>query len=66
MELNKNDANLLAREGVFIFISKRLGEIDSEIGNKMLVALLVAIRMAQKNNGVAYEVFTELLHNPCR
>jgi hypothetical protein len=39
MELSKNDANLLTREGVFIFISKKLGEIDSEIGNEILVAL---------------------------
>jgi hypothetical protein len=39
MELSKNDANLLTRKGVFIFISKKLCEIDSEIGNEMLVAL---------------------------
>jgi hypothetical protein len=39
MELSKNYANLLAREGVFIFIFKKLGKNDSEIGNEMLVAL---------------------------
>jgi hypothetical protein len=39
MELSKNDANLLTREGVFILFSKKLGDIDSEIGNEMLVAL---------------------------
>jgi hypothetical protein len=39
MELSKNDANLLSREGEFIFIFKKLGEIDSEIGNGSLVAL---------------------------
>jgi hypothetical protein len=33
VELSKNDANLLTRESVFIFVSKKLGEIDSEIGN---------------------------------
>jgi hypothetical protein len=43
MELSKNDANLLTREGVFIFISKKLGEIDSEIGNEILVALRRAV-----------------------
>jgi hypothetical protein len=39
VEFSKNDANLLTREVVFIFISKKLVEIDSEIGNEMLVAL---------------------------
>jgi hypothetical protein len=31
MELSKNVANLLSRKVVFIFISKKLGEIESEI-----------------------------------
>jgi hypothetical protein len=48
MELSKNDANLLTREGVFIFISKKFGEIDSEIGNEILVAL--RRRMSERRN----------------
>jgi DNA replicative helicase MCM subunit Mcm2 (Cdc46/Mcm family) len=39
MEQSKNDANLLSREDVLIFIFKKLDEIDSEIGNEILVAL---------------------------
>jgi hypothetical protein len=38
-ERNDNCSPTITREGVFIFISKKLGEIDSEIGNEMLVAL---------------------------
>jgi hypothetical protein len=37
MELIKNDVNLLTRQGMFIYISKKLGEINPEIGNEMLV-----------------------------
>jgi hypothetical protein len=58
MQLSKNDANLLTREGVFIFISKKLGEIDSEIENEMLVAL--RRRISEQRHGVANEVFIEL------
>jgi hypothetical protein len=64
MELSKNDANLLTTEGVFIFISKKLGKIDFEIGNEMLVA---SRRRAVNQNGgatkicVAHKVFTEFL-----
>jgi hypothetical protein len=39
MELSKHDANLLTREGVLIFMFKKLGGIDSKIGNEMLVTL---------------------------
>jgi hypothetical protein len=53
MELSKIDANLLTREGVFIFISKKLGEIDPEIENEMRY-----IRTAQQRYGVVYEIFT--------
>jgi hypothetical protein len=48
MELSKNDANLLTREGVFIFVSKKLGEIDSEIENEILVAL--RRRISERHN----------------
>jgi chitinase len=51
-------------------ISKKLGEIDSEIGNEMLVALRPEtpyIRTEQQRYGVTHdEVFTELLHIPGR
>jgi hypothetical protein len=67
MELSRNDANLLTREGVFIFISKKLGEIFFEIENEMLVALRrrISERSNKDNYGVAHEVFTEFLHIPC-
>jgi hypothetical protein len=39
MELSKYNTILLTREGLLIFMLKKLGEIDSEIGNEMLVAL---------------------------
>jgi hypothetical protein len=56
-ELSKNDANLLTST---FPCSKKLGEMDSEIGNEMLVA----IRTPQQRYVVAHEVFTELLHIP--
>jgi chitinase len=51
-------------------ISKKLGEIDSEIGNEMLIAVRPEtpyIRTEQQRYGVTHdEVFTELLHIPGR
>jgi hypothetical protein len=46
---------------------KKLSEIDSEIGNEMLVALRRPpyIRRAQQRYGIAHEVFSELLYSPC-
>jgi hypothetical protein len=52
-ELSKNDANLFTTEGVFIFISKELGEIDPEIGNKMLVVLRRRISERRNNDMVS-------------
>jgi hypothetical protein len=39
MKQSKNYANLLIREGLFVFIFKKIDEIDYKIGNEMLVAL---------------------------
>jgi hypothetical protein len=41
-----------------MFIFKKLGETNSELGNEMLVAL--------RRYVVAHEVLTELLHTPYR
>jgi hypothetical protein len=59
LELSKNNANLLTREGVFIFISKKLGEIDSEIGNEMLVALRRRISERRNKNMVSLIRFSQ-------
>jgi hypothetical protein len=58
-ELSKYDANLLTREGVFFFISKKLGEIDSEIGNKMLVVLRRHISKRRKKDMVSLMRFLQ-------
>jgi hypothetical protein len=66
MDLSKNDANLLSSEGVLILIFKKLGDIDSEFGNEMLVALRRRISARRKKKyGVAHEVFTGLIHILC-
>jgi hypothetical protein len=57
--ISKNDANLLTREGVFFFISKKLGEIDSEIGNKMLVVLRRHISKRRKKDMVSLMRFLQ-------
>jgi hypothetical protein len=50
-ELSKNDTNLLTSEGEKVCTfpcSKKLGEMDSEIGNEMLVAL--RRRLSERHN----------------
>jgi hypothetical protein len=57
MELCKNDAKLLKREGVFI--SKKLGGIDFEIGNEMLVALRNCILERRNKDMVSLKRFLQ-------
>jgi hypothetical protein len=66
MELSKNDANLLTRESVFIFISKKLDEIDSEIGNGSFESGLqkkfYSITNTKKNTTCFLNYFTKDFH----
>jgi hypothetical protein len=64
MELSKNDANLLTREGV-IFISKKLGEIDFEIENEMLVALRRRISERRNKDTVWITMMNFVLPTNC-
>jgi hypothetical protein len=53
MELIKNYENLLTREGMFIFIFKKLGETVSKIENVMLVVLRRRISERRNKDMVA-------------
>jgi hypothetical protein len=50
---------LLTRAGVFIFIFKKLGDIDSEIGNEMLVALRCRISERRNKDMVLFMRFLQ-------
>jgi hypothetical protein len=61
MELSENDANLLTKEGLLIFIFKKFGKIDSEIGDKMLLPLRRRVSERRNKDMVSLTRFLQSL-----